>query len=92
MIVDLNTDNYEDEILIKEHGVEDGDIVEVNKDRYNRTGMTDLYTVDYIDEDGDELALFKRQCLFPIKSNRLAKKLYPNAPEKEGMLWIEDYE
>lgn len=47
---------------------------------------------EYSGELLNQCYLYKEQLLFGVKSTRLAKKLYPNAPEKEGMLWIKDDE
>ena len=74
--------NYEDEILVKEHEINDGDIVTVVK-------IHDLYyTIDYEDEDGEQLCLFESQVIFPVIATELGRVLFPDAKEKEGKLWI----
>jgi len=85
MICNLDpTSNYEDAILIREHSVNDGDIVTVYK-------KGDLYyTVDYQDEYRDELCLFSNQVIFPVKNTELAKFMYPDSVEKGELLFIKN--
>lgn len=73
-----------------------GDIVYI--DNYD-TGVYDV--VDYntsdtlqytIDGDLINCQLYEEQLLFPIKSTKLSRKIYPDVPEKEGYLWIKNYE
>lgn len=69
-----------------------GDVIFVEHDEdiiYNAV-REDGDLIMYENNVGDPVScqLYDHQFLYPIKSNRLAKKLYPNAPEKDGMLWI----
>ena len=49
-------------------------------------------TEEYKYDDGDDFSFEIDQLAFPIKANRLSRKMYPNAPEKDGMLWIKEDE
>lgn len=73
-----------------------GDVINVKHDVlddlwevYHNNGKTVHY--QSTDERDMICFLYPYQLAFPVKATRLAKKMYPNVPEKEGMLWIKKH-
>ena len=66
------------------HKVTNGVFIEVDETPVDR-----MYTVlNMYDDNGFELILYDDQISLPIRSTKLAKKIYPDYIEEDGWMWI----